>query len=198
METDPNADPGAPAPEGDPQPDPNQPRQLEDLLADLPDDTRATVLGEVEKARKEAKGLRARLKLAEPKVTEYDRLAAASKTEAERALEAQRAADEKVSKANARIVKAEVKALASSVFADPEDAAAFLDLDSYVDGDGDVDTGQIKADLDALLRRKPHLGRNDRPGPRPDPSQGSGGNGRRTPPTNAEKFADFMKPKLSR
>jgi hypothetical protein len=61
-------------------------------------------------------------------------------------------------KANAKIVRAEVKAAAAGKFADPADAAAFLDLTEFeVNEDGDVDQDAIAAALDDLLKKKPHL-----------------------------------------
>ena len=88
------------------------------------------------------------------------------------------AAAEATAKANARIVRAEVKALAAETFADAADAAPFLDLSQYeVDDNGDVDADQIRDDLKALLQRKPHLAKPDAAkapkGPKPDPAQGS-------------------------
>jgi hypothetical protein len=80
-------------------------------------------------------------------------------------------------KATARAVKAEVRAAAAE-FADPEDAAAFLDLSAYTSDDGEIDTEAISTDLEALLERKPHLRRAapadpKKPAPRPDPGQGA-------------------------
>jgi hypothetical protein len=91
---------------------------------------------------------------------------------------AREAAAEATAKANARIVRAEVKALAAESFADAADAAPFLDLSQYeVDDNGDVDVDQIRDDLKALLTRKPHLAKADAAkapkGPKPDPAQGS-------------------------
>ncbi|MBQ1166909.1 hypothetical protein KBZ21_53840, partial [Streptomyces sp. A73] len=70
--------------------------------------------------------------------------------------------------------RAEVRALAANEFADPEDAAAFLSLDGYGSDDGEVDAEQIRADLKALLKAKPHLAKPADTGPRrpaPDRSQ---------------------------
>ncbi|MET0521484.1 MAG: hypothetical protein ABW156_05835 [Jiangellaceae bacterium] len=65
---------------------------------------------------------------------------------------------EVTAKANARIVRAEVKALAGGKFADPADAALYLNLDEFeVDEDGEVDGDAITAALDELLKKKPHL-----------------------------------------
>lgn len=61
-------------------------------------------------------------------------------------------------KANARIVRAEVKALAAGKFADPADAPLYLDLTKFeVDDDGNVDSDEITTALDDLLKKKPHL-----------------------------------------
>jgi hypothetical protein len=86
--------------------------------------------------------------------------------------EAETAATEK---ANARIVRAEVKALAADLFADPADAPLYLDLTKYdVDDDGNVAADEVKADLKQLLKDKPHLAKKGA-APKPDPSQGKGG-----------------------
>lgn len=107
------------------------------------------------------------------KLTEYERLAEASKSELEKA---QEAANQNATRAQAlldRAVKAEVKALASG-FADPEDAHVFLDLNKYADSDGEIDTAAIQADLTDLLGRKPHLGKlPESRVPAPNPAQGS-------------------------
>lgn len=111
------------------------------------------------------------------KLSEYDKLVAASQTELERAQEAAKHEAERASSLLSRAVKSEVKALAQG-FADPEDAAAFLDLSKYTTGDGDVDSDSIKADLADLLARKPHLGKSPETRmPAPNPAQGSSGSG---------------------
>lgn len=100
---------------------------------------------------------------------------------------------ETTAKANRRIVRSEVKALAADLFADPADAPLYLDLDDYdVDDEGEVDEDQIREDLKALLKRKPHLAKGDgstngdekngRRRPKPDRAQGSRGK----PVTGAE------------
>src|SRR5690606_4859797 len=61
-------------------------------------------------------------------------------------------------KANARILKAEIRAAAAGKLADPADALAFLNTNDFeVDEDGDVDADEIAAAIDDLVRRKPHL-----------------------------------------
>ena len=112
------------------------------------------------------------------KLAEFDRLAEASKSELERAQEAAQKNSERAQALLDRAVRAEVKAFAAEGFADPEDAAAFLDLKSYTDESGDIDSTRIKDDLAALLSRKPHLGKSPTSRtPAPNPAQGSSANG---------------------
>lgn len=69
--------------------------------------------------------------------------------------EAETAAQAKV---NAKLVRSEVKGLAKGLFADPEDAFLFLDLDAIdVDDEGEVDTAAVERELKSILSRKPHL-----------------------------------------
>lgn len=68
------------------------------------------------------------------------------------------AAAEAQAKANARIVRAEVKAAAAGKLADPADAHRFLDLSQFeVDDDGNVDSSEISDAIDDLLQSKPYL-----------------------------------------
>ncbi|MFE5544569.1 hypothetical protein ACFQ71_12205 [Streptomyces sp. NPDC056534] len=63
-----------------------------------------------------------------------------------------------LSKANARIIRAEVKAAAAGKLADPADAYRFLDLDTFeVDNDGNVDSEEIAEAIDDLIKNKPYL-----------------------------------------
>lgn len=95
---------------------------------------------------------------------ELDRLKAEGQSEQEKALatarkEAEDAArsDER-SKADTRILKAEVKALAGAKFANPADAVAFIDLTGLkVDENGDVDEKAITARLEQVLKDRPYL-----------------------------------------
>jgi hypothetical protein len=66
-------------------------------------------------------------------------------------------------KAAERAAKAEVRALAATTFADPSDAAAFLDLAEFVDDEGDIDSKGIEKALADLLKRKPHLAKEAAP-----------------------------------
>lgn len=63
-----------------------------------------------------------------------------------------------MTKANARIVRAEVKAAAAGKMADPGDAHKFLDLTQFEVGeDGEIDSDEVAEAIDDLIRRKPYL-----------------------------------------
>jgi broad specificity phosphatase PhoE len=78
--------------------------------------------------------------------------------------EERRKADAAVlTKANKRIVSAEIRAVAANLFADTDDALRNLDPGDYeVDEDGEVDARSIERDLKDVLRRKPHLAKKGR------------------------------------
>lgn len=158
---------------------------LEDLLADLDDDRRGVILGEVTKARNEAQGLRTRLREAEPKISEYDRLVAASKTDAERAQEATTAAEQRATTAMQRVARAEVKAALTGLVDDPDSIIEDLNLTRFVDDDGEVNEAAL-----AALRTK-YSAFTGRRAPRPDPSQASGAQGK-APAGPAQEFASIM------
>lgn len=114
---------------------------------------------EARKHEARAKQYKAQIDEAAPKLTEYDALIEASKSDLERAKEQAETATKRAATSDARAVQAEVRALAAEGFADPSDAAAFLELAKYVNGDGQIDTAAIQTDLADLLQRKPHLGK---------------------------------------
>lgn len=150
---------------------------------------------EIEKLRKESANYRTKAKELEPLAKKAKELEDAQKTEQERLTEQLKAFEERIQTFRQRAVRSEVRALAASEFADPEDAHAFLSLDSYVGEDGDVDTDAIQRDLKDLLKRKPHLAKpadNSPRRPAPDRSQGSSGNGNRTPSDPGAIFAGIM------
>lgn len=153
----------------------------------------------INKKNAENKSLRDRLKELEPLARKAKELEDAQKSEQERLAEQLTAQQEKAAKAIRAAVTSKVEALAAKEFADPEDAAGALDLSDYVDDDGVIDTEAIKRDLAELLKRKPHWAKApDGPrSPRPDRTQGSSGNGNRTPNSPAEEFAGFMKRALN-
>jgi hypothetical protein len=83
-----------------------------------------------------------------------------SKDDAARATEQarQEATTAATQKANARIVRSEVKAAATGKLADPKDAITFLDLAQFeVDDDGEIDSDAVAQAIDGLLKAKPYL-----------------------------------------
>ena len=85
---------------------------------------------------------------------------AKDKTPDEQALDKARAEAraEAITKANQRVLRSEIKSLATGQFRDPSDALAFLDLSEFeVSDNGDVDVDDINEALQDLLERKPHL-----------------------------------------
>ncbi|NED31113.1 hypothetical protein [Streptomyces sp. SID8499] len=155
----------------------------------------------IRKANSEAQGLRKRLKELEPAAAELQRIKDSQKTESERLTEQLARANEQIAKTRQRLVRTQVQALAGLSFADPEDAVGALDLDSYIDSEGDIDEAAIKADLDALLERKPHWAKpQPQEGPRrpaPDRTQASGANQKRSLDP-ADVFAGWLKPQLKK
>lgn len=95
---------------------------------------------------------------------------------------------EALAKANARIVRSEIKAAAAGKLADPKDALNFINPDDFeVDDDGTVDEDEIAEAIDDLLTRKPYLAAQSGPRkPKPDRSQGQTGEGTAT---TAQQFA---------
>ncbi|WP_327376206.1 hypothetical protein OG393_21005 [Streptomyces sp. NBC_01216] len=63
-----------------------------------------------------------------------------------------------LSKANTRILKAEIRAAAKGRLNDPKDALTFLDLDQFEVGeDGEIDPEEIEDAIEDLLKAKPYL-----------------------------------------
>lgn len=121
--------------------------------------------------------LRLKLKEAEPKLAEYNRLEQASKTELERATEEVTRWQTEAEKWRGASVASTVKALAAKDFADPDDAVRNLDPAKYLGAGGEVDEKAIQADLSALLEAKPHYRRTAETTtrvPAPKHAQGSG------------------------
>lgn len=155
---------------------------------------RSRAEAKIRKANSEAKSLRDRLKLLEPLAAKAKELEDAQKSESERLTDQLTAQRERAEKAIRAAVASKVEALARD-FADPEDAVGSLDLTAFVDEDGVIDTSAIKDALADLLKRKPHWARPDEGGPRrpaPDRTQGSSGNGNRSPSDPGDVFAGLM------
>ncbi|MDX3689942.1 hypothetical protein PV726_06240 [Streptomyces europaeiscabiei] len=83
----------------------------------------------------------------------------AAKDGADEAEQARRqATSEAEARANQRILKAEIRAVAKGRLNDPKDALTFLDLSTFEVGeDGEIDTGEIEDAIDDLLKNKPYL-----------------------------------------
>lgn len=78
---------------------------------------------------------------------------------AEQAKARQEAEQAALSKANERLIRAEVKAAAAGKLANPALALRLLDLSEFdVNDDGDVDTAAIAAAIDELVKNEPYLG----------------------------------------
>ncbi|WP_394436293.1 hypothetical protein [Streptomyces sp. SGAir0957] len=154
---------------------------------------------ELRKKNSEAANLRKRLKEQEPLLAELQKRKDAEKSDTDRLNDQLARANEQITKTRQRLARSQVQALAMSGFADPEDAVGALDLDSYIDSDGDIDEAAIRADLDALLERKPHWAKTQpQEGPRrpaPDRTQASGANKKQAPSPEAE-FAGWLSSRL--
>jgi hypothetical protein len=97
---------------------------------------------------------------------------AAQQTEAEKVAARAEAAEKAAAGLRDRALKAEIRAAAGE-FADPADAALYLDLTKY-NGD-EIDPDALAADLAAVLTAKPHLAKATAPPPPPDLLQGARG-----------------------
>ena len=76
--------------------------------------------------------------------------------------QAQAIKDEALKTANQRVLKAEIRAVASGKLADPNDALRFIDLSKFTVGDdGEVDSDAIGSAISELLASKPYLGAKD-------------------------------------
>jgi len=142
-----------------------------------------------EKDARTIAALKRDLKATEPKVSEYDRLAEASKTAEERAQEALKAAESRALASMQRVARAEVKAALTGLVDDPDSIVEDLNLARFVDDDGEINEGAI-----AALKTK-YAGFTGKRGPRPDLSQGSGANGNTTANPAAE-FASILQSQL--
>lgn len=155
------------------------------------DDTSVDWKAKAREWEKRAKDNHAKLKAAEPKLSEYDRLVEISKSDLERAQEAATSAAAQISAYQGRAVKAEIRAAASDRFVDADVPFAYLDTSKYVTADGDIDQAAIAADLTELLVNKPGLAKPTGPRlPGPNPAQGGGANGG---PTLDDKYAAAVK-----
>jgi hypothetical protein len=181
-------DPADPEPEPDPaDPEPDPDPEGADKLGDAGKKALDRMKAEKAAAKKEAADAKKQAAALAKKVAEFEDR---DKSELDKATaKAERLADQ-ATKATARAVQGEVKALAVGKFADIGDAVDVLmrDPSKYVDDAGDIDTDAIDADLVELLGRKPHWAvpavepapETDPAGapkggkrPKPDPGQGA-------------------------
>lgn len=106
---------------------------------------------------------------------------AAAKARAEAEAEAK-------SKYDAKLVRANLLALATGKLANPSNAALFLDLKAFtVTDDGEVDSAALVAAIDELLTKEPHLAAKDSAR-----FQGAGDGGAGAPPKPKESFDDAI------
>jgi hypothetical protein len=69
-----------------------------------------------------------------------------------------KAEQDATAKANARIVRSEIRAAAAGKLADPKDALTFIDPTQFeVDEDGQVDETEVAEAIEDLLKNKPYL-----------------------------------------
>jgi len=123
----------------------------------------AEALGDA--GKKALDSMKAKWKAAEEKVRAADERVAAAEAkiagkEAEYAAEQEKrkVEDAALAKANERILKAEIRAVAAASLADPKDALLYLDLAKFeVGDDGEVDTDAVKAAIEDLVKAKPYL-----------------------------------------
>lgn len=158
-------DPAAGAAKPDAAADPPKPD------AAKPDDTLGPAgekaLAEERAARKVAE------KAAKDAQSELDKVRKANMTDQEKAIAEARAEARKeaLGVASDRMLRSEIRAAAGTKLADPADAVAHLrdagDLDRFLSDDGDVDTKAISSAIDDLVKQKPYLSAQARPGALP-------------------------------
>lgn len=170
------------APASDPTPAPEAPaaaapaeptatpakRSLEDLLGGLDDDARSVVLGEVSKARNEAKNLRDRFKEAEPKLTEYERLVDASKSDLERERDRANAATDRITGMLRDVATAKLETALAGL---PDEARKALLEDVNVDKFIKDDAVDAEA-ITAFGTRYAAFAPVEKPGMKQNPAQG--------------------------
>lgn len=166
----------------DPQPQPPKNRSLEDMLGALDEEARSAVLGQLQKARKEAADYRSKLRDAEPLVKKAKDLEAANQTAQEKAEAAARDAEARAAAALHRVASAEVRAALTGIVPDPSAVVEDLNIARFIGDDGEVDGDAVKALAEKYSALTPP------PGPRapaPNPAQGNGAK----PLTLAEQIA---------
>lgn len=163
------------------------------LIENLREDNKRRTNSEVTKLQQQIADLK-------PLADEAQKLKDAQKSDVERLTEQLTTLQTSVRDARVQAVRGEIKSMAATAFADPEDAAAFLDPKKYLNDAGQYDEKAIKSDLEDLLKRKPHLARElDRTPRTPAPDRSQGSSGRQTAPTAPrDVFAAFVNGQLGR
>lgn len=157
------------------------------LITDLREDNKKRTSAEVARLQKQLDELK-------PLAAEAQKLRDEKKSDVERLTERLAVLEAEKQSAGEQAVRSKIEALAARDFADPEDAAAFLDPSKYL-VNGKYDVKSIQSDLDDLLKRKPHLGRAVQSAPRPpapDRTQGSSGSGAPVSNDPHDIFASFL------
>lgn len=107
--------------------------------------------------------------------------------------EARREAEQR---ANQKIIKAELKAAAKGLLADPTDVYRYLDLDDFdVDEDGNVDSDEMEEAIEDLLKEKPYLAANQAPARRFQTRGDGGSRGPSRPKQLTSADIERMSPK---
>lgn len=173
---DPAATPPAPAPApGGAKPPVTDPKADPDALGPAGE----KALAEERAARKIAE------KAAKDSAAELDKLRKESMSETEKAIATARdeARKEAIGGMAAKLLRSDIRAAAGAKLADPDDAVAHLsmagDLNRFLSDDGEVDNKAVASAIDDLLKAKPYLAAQAKPGALPGggakPANGSSG-----------------------
>ena len=101
---------------------------------------------------------RAEAKAARDELEAFKAKAAGKEAEYAAEQEKRKVEDAALAKANERILKAEIRAVAAGKLADPADALRYLNLSDFTVGDdGEVDTASLAAAIGDLVKSKPYL-----------------------------------------
>ncbi|RPK85070.1 hypothetical protein [Streptomyces sp. ADI98-10] len=144
-----------PGDDGEEQPEGDEPDEQPDE-GDEPDPDGADELGD--KGKRALASMKGKWRAERDRARELEQRLA-DKDGVDEAEKARRQAETAaLEKANARIIRAEVKAAAKGVLADPADAYKFLDLDQFeVDENGDLDSEEVTEAINELIQSKPYL-----------------------------------------
>ena len=182
---------------------PDQPTEAAEAPAEATEGTEIDWKAKAREWERRAKENHQKLKEAEPIVSQWKALEEASKSELQRAQEELTRWQTEAQTWRGQAVASRVERIAADQFADPSDALSAIDPGKYLDAGGQINEDAIKADLDALLERKPHW-RKTTPDagpvspriPAPNPAQGSGVNGAAAADP-AQQFAAILRSQMN-